>query len=196
MTQQTPIVEQLEVTNASVLFQEYYQRIYRYIFSMVRDAVEAEDLAQETFLRAYRRLDTLRDSNARTSWLFRIATNVCYDRLRQYSRRDPVESETDLDQVDFPEPDAPSLQKVIEQDEMSTCVQGYLNRLSDSYRSVIMLYDMHGLTAPEIARFLGESLATVKIRLHRARKKLRIALQAGCEFGYDESSVLICESKD
>ncbi|HLO18130.1 MAG TPA: sigma factor-like helix-turn-helix DNA-binding protein [Anaerolineales bacterium] len=67
--------------------------------------------------------------------------------------------------------------------------------ISDSYRAVILLYDMHELTAPEIARLLSESLSTVKIRLHRARLKLRAALQAGCDFSYDEGNVLTCESK-
>ena len=93
--------------------------------------------------------DELESENA--SVLYRIATNVCLDRLRQYARRNPMESDTDLDQVDPAEPDTPSLQQTLEQDEMSECVQGYLNRLSDSYRAVILLHDMHELTAPEIA---------------------------------------------
>lgn len=184
------------VVDTSVLFEGDYQRIFRYIMSMIRDTAEAEDLTQETFLRAYRRRDTLRDEVAQTAWLYRIATHVSLDRLRQYARRAPTESDTDLDEVDVPEPDAPSLQQVIERDEMSGCVQGFLNRLADSYRAVILLHDMHDLTASEIARLLGESLDTVKIRLHRARLKLRAALQAGCAFSYDESNVLTCESKD
>jgi RNA polymerase sigma-70 factor (ECF subfamily) len=194
----TPMLQEdkLEAENAAVFFNGDYQRIFRYIMSMVRDTAEAEDLTQETFLRAYRHRDSLRDEGAQTAWLYRIATHVCLDRLRQYARRTPVESGTDIDQVEVAEPDAPSLQKVIEQDEMSACVQGYLNRLPDSYRAVILLHDMHELTAAEIAQLLSASLANVKIRLHRARHKLRIALQAGCDFSYDESSVLTCESKD
>lgn len=188
--------DELEVENASVIFKGDYQRIFRYIMSMVQNTVEAEDLTQETFLRAYRRRDSLRAEGAQTAWLYRIATHVCLDRLRQYARRAPKESEADLDQMDIPEPDAPSLQKTIEQGEMSECVQNYLNRLSDSYRAVILLNDMHELTAPEIAQLLGESLSTVKIRLHRARRKLKIALEAGCAFSYDEQNVLTCESKD
>lgn len=184
-----------EVENATDIFKGDYNRIFRYIMSMVRDASEAEDLTQETFLRAYRGRDSLRNAGAQTAWLYRIATNVCLDRLRQYARRGPRESETDLDQMDVAEPDTPSLQKIIERDEMSTCVQGYLNRLPDSYRAVILLHDMHELSSPEIAQLLGDSLSAVKIRLHRARAKLRSALQAGCEFSYDERSVLTCESK-
>jgi RNA polymerase sigma-70 factor (ECF subfamily) len=192
----TPIKEdEHEVVNAANIFREDYQRIFRYTMSMVRDTAEAEDLTQETFLRAHQRRDSLRDEGARTAWLYRIATHVCLDRLRQYARRSPKESETDLDEVDVAEPDTPSLQQTLERDEMSECVQRYFTRLSDSYRSVILLHDMHELTAPEIAQLLGESLATVKIRLHRARRKLSMALQAGCEFSHDERDVLVCESK-
>ena len=192
----TPMKEdELEVKNAASIFEEDYPRIFRYIMSMVRDTAEAEDLTQETFLRAHQRRDSLRDEAARIAWLYRIATHVCLDRLRQYARRSPKESETDLDEVDVPEPDTPSLQQTLERDEMSECVQRYFNRLSDSYRSVILLHDMHEMTAPEIAQLLGESLATVKIRLHRARRKLSMALQAGCEFSHDERDVLVCESK-
>ena len=185
-----------KVKNASVIFKGDYQRIFRYIMSMVRDTAEAEDLTQDTFLRAYQRRDSLRDEGAQTAWLYRIATHVCLDRLRQYARRNPMESDVDLDQVDLAEPDTPSLQQTLERDEMSECVQRYLNRLSDSYRAVILLHDMHELTAPEIAQLLGESLATIKIRLHRARRKLSVALAAGCEFSHDEQDVLVCESKD
>jgi RNA polymerase sigma-70 factor (ECF subfamily) len=194
---QTPTIKdnEPEVENASVIFKGDYPRIFRYIVSMVQDTREAEDLTQETFLRAYRRRDSLRDEGAQTAWLYRIATHACLDRLRQYARRAPMESEADLDQVEVAEPDTPSLQQTIERDEMSGCVQRYLNRLPDSYRAVILLHDMHDLTASEIARLLGKSLDTVKIRLHRARIKLRAALEAGCAFSYDESNVLTCESK-
>jgi RNA polymerase sigma-70 factor (ECF subfamily) len=198
MEQHPPMAQGTEVgiENASVLFKGDYQRIFRYIMSMVHDTAEAEDLTQETFLRAHQRRDSLRDEGAQTAWLYRIATHVCLDRLRQYARRSPKESETDLDEIDVPEPDTPSLQQTLERDEMSECVQGYLNRLSDSYRAVILLHDMHELTAVEIAELLGESLATIKIRLHRARRKLTLALGAGCDFSHDERDVLVCESKD
>ncbi len=198
MVQLTPKIreDEPEVQNASVLFKGDYQRIFRYILSMVRDTDEAQDLTQEIFLRAYRQRDSLREAGAQTAWLYRIATHVCLDRLRQYARRSPMESDTDLDQVEVAEPDTPSLQQAIEQDEMSACVQRFLNRLSDSYRAVILLYDMHDLSAPEIAQLLGESLANVKIRLHRARLKLKNALAAGCEFSYDERNVLTCETKE
>ena len=185
----------VELEDAWVIFGGDYQRISAYLLGMVKDPMLAEDLAQETFLRAYRRRDSLREQGARTSWLYRIATHVALDRLRQVARRAPLESDTELDQVDVPEPDSPSLQQTVERDEMSGCVQDYLTRLPDPYRAVILLHDMEELTASEIAQLLDVSLATVKIRLHRARQKLRSALQAGCAFSHDERNVLACESK-
>ncbi len=189
-------VSELTKEDVSAFFESDYQRIFRYILSMVNDKPEAEDLTQETFLRAYDHRDSVRDECARTAWLYRIATHVSLDRLRQYVRRNPKESDIDLDQVEVSEPDVPSLQKVIEQDQMSACVQGYLNRLPDNYRSVILLHDMHDMSASDIAQLLGDSLAAVKIHLHRARLKLKTALEAGCAFSYDESNVLTCDSKD
>lgn len=198
MEQQTTLGQGgvLEVERATVIFKEHYSRIFRYLVSMVRDTAEAEDLTQETFLRAYRGRDSLRDEGAQTAWLYTIATNVSLDRLRQYARRAPLESATDPQEVDLAEPDAPSLQKLIERDEMSACVQRYLSDLSDNYRAVILLHDMHGLTSAEIARLLDESLPNVKIRLHRARRKLKIALAGGCAFSRDGDGVLVCEPRE
>ncbi len=65
------------------LFDEYHQRLYRYKFSLLRDPAEAEDATQATLVRAYRRLESLRDWTALTTWLYRIATHACLDRLRQ-----------------------------------------------------------------------------------------------------------------
>jgi RNA polymerase sigma-70 factor (ECF subfamily) len=87
------------------------------------------------------------------------------------------------------------LEQTVERDEMSACVQQYLADLPDDYRAVVFLQDMHGLTGPEIAETLGVSLATVKIRLHRARKRLRAALGDGCTFSRNKDGVLVCEPR-
>jgi RNA polymerase sigma-70 factor (ECF subfamily) len=184
-----------EAPDAPALFETYYDRIYRYVLSLTGDLAEADDLTQETFLRAYRGRDSLHDAGALTTWLYRIATHVCLDRLRQRVRRAPLESEADPDDVDLADPDIPSLQQTVERNEMGACVQQYLEDLPDSYRAAILLHDLHGLTGPEIAETLGVSLATVKIRLHRARRKLQAALEDGCAFSHDERDVLVCEPK-
>ncbi len=143
------------ITDAAALFEAYHPRIYRYVLSLMHDPAEAEDVTSEAFLRAYRQRDSLRDAGATMSWLYRIATNICLDRLRQRTRRAPLESAADPEDLDLSDPDAPSLQKVIEQHEMSACVQQYLVDLPDDYRAVILFHDMHGLTGPEILEILG-----------------------------------------
>jgi RNA polymerase sigma-70 factor (ECF subfamily) len=174
--------------------------IYRYILGIVRDPAEAEDLTQDTLLRAYSKRSSLDDEAKLVSWLYRIATNITYDRFRQASYRhrpQPLETDADagsgLDQL--AEDTEPRLDKAMEQKQMSSCVQDYIAGLPEPYRAVILLHDVQGLTNPEIAEMLDLSLATVKIRLHRARNRLRAALETGCSFESDERGVEICEPK-
>ncbi len=179
------------------LFAAYQGRIRRYILSMVRDPVEAEDLTQDVFLQAHRKLGSLRDPDAVTSWLYQIATHVCYDRFRRSSRQprlEPLEPSGSAGAgsgVD--RGDETSLGRVLERAEMSACVRNFLEDLSDEYRQVILLHDLEGLTNAEIAEMLGASLDAIKIRLHRARRKLQAALATGCDFSHDEHGVFICE---
>jgi RNA polymerase sigma factor, sigma-70 family len=174
---------------------ERYPRIYRYVLSLVGDPPEAEDLTQETFLRAHRQRESLRDPAAAVPWLYSIATRVCLDRLRQRARRKSGESNLDPETASPADP-APTAQLRVEQDEMSICVQSYIGELSDSYQAVLLLHDVHGLTCPQIAELLGDSPGSVKVRLHRARKRLQSALESGCAFSYDERGTFVCESKD
>lgn len=176
--------------------------IRRYVLGLVRDEPEAEDLTQETLLRAYKKLPTLKDPARLLPWLYRIATNVSYDRFRQASyktRPQSLDRTTDgAAEVSAGEPESdagPRLDLAMEQEEMSGCVQRYMAGLSDSYRAVILLHDTQELTNPQIAEMLDISLATVKIRLHRARKKLREALDQACSFSSDDRGALVCEPK-
>jgi len=77
---------------------------------------------------------------------------------------------------------------------MSACVHEYINRLPPTYRAAILLHDAYGLTDQEAADALHISLATAKIRIHRARAMLRSALGSGCRFEVDDRGVLVCES--
>jgi RNA polymerase sigma-70 factor, ECF subfamily len=173
---------------------EHYARISRYVRSVVRDPVEAEDLTQETFLRAYRSRDTLRDPEAALPWLYSVATHVCLDRLRQRARLTPTRSHVDPEAVSPPDPE-PTGGERAEQEEMSECVQAYVGELSDSYRAVLLMHDVNGLTTGEIAQLLGQTVGSVKIRLHRARKQLRAALESGCDFSQDDRGTLVCDPK-
>ena len=179
------------------LFAAYQGRIRRYILSMVRDPVEAEDLTQDVFLQAHRKLGTLRDPDAVTSWLYQIATHVCYDRFRRSSRQprlEPLDSSGSVGTgSEGDREDETSLDRVLERAEMSACVRSFLEDLSDEYRHVILLHDVEGLTNAEIAEMVGASLDAIKIRLHRARRKLQAALATGCDLSHDEHGVFVCE---
>lgn len=186
--------------NSATVFEQYQERIHRYLLRLTRDPVEAEDLTQETFLRAHRQLESVKDPAALGVWLYRIATHLSYDRFRQLSSRGsprPLDPAPDHETADaqWADVDVPRLDHAVEQAEMSACVQAFLEELPNDYRAVISLHDLHGLTGPEIARMLGCSLGAVKIRLHRARQKLKAALEAGCDFSCDERGVFVCERK-
>lgn len=171
---------------------DHYPAIRRYVLSLVHDPAEADDVTQEAFLRAHRNRESLRDPAAALSWLYSIATNVSVDRLRQQARRAPRHSDADPEAVSPPDPE-PSVALRAEQEEMSRCVQGFVGELGDSYRAVLFLHDVNGLSAREIGELLGDTTGNVKIRLHRARKKLRAALESGCEFSTDDHGTLVCE---
>jgi RNA polymerase sigma-70 factor, ECF subfamily len=184
-----PLVEEL--------FRAHQPAIRRYILSMVRDPAQADDLTQDVFLRAHRKQDSLRDPDAALGWLYRIATRICYDRFRQLARqprldpRDPGSS--DAGEAACGPGGETSLDRVVLRSEMSECVQGYLRDLREEYRQVIVLHDLEYLTSTEIAQELGVSVDAVKIRLHRARRRLQTVLEHACDFSRDEEDVFVCE---
>ena len=176
---------------------EYRPRIHRHIRAMTRDAALAEDLTQETYVRALRRLLQLRDPQAALAWLYRIATSVTLDWLR---RKRPelvsLDSAAFIDQeAGRPRRPESLIEAALERDEMSECVQNYLQSLSDDHRVAVLLHDVYGLTNPEIAAIVGCTLATAKIRVHRARERLRAALDEACDFETDARGVLVCNPR-
>ena len=175
------------------VFAQYRAALRRYILSMVRSDAEADDLLQETFVRVLRKLDTLENPAMLSPWLYRIATNVSRDRFRKTSR-DPVQLESDDSDSEAVDGDA-RLADLFERNEMSSCVQEYLHGLPDHYRSAILLHDVEGMTIAEMAQMLDATPGALKIRLHRARARLRQALQEACSFSHDEDGVFVCERK-
>jgi RNA polymerase sigma-70 factor (ECF subfamily) len=181
------------------VFRQYRRPIYNYLLRMTQNQAEAEDLTQETFIRAHGSLPTFRGEASLSTWLYRIATNTSLDHLRRRSTRQartalPLEKmEFDVDQ-DGDTPSSP--EQLATCSEMSACVQEFVQGLPPDHRAVLVLKDLQGLKNREIAEVLDCSLATVKIRLHRARTKLREALDAGCDFSHDERNVFVCEPKE
>ncbi len=176
-------------------FERHRVAVTRYIRYLIRNAADAEDIAQEVFLRAHSNRETLRDAQAMESWLFQIATHASIDRMRQRARAAEREADEPVEELPVANRKQPSALTVIQQSEMSACVQNYIAGLSDAYKAVLLMHDADGLTAVEIAELLKLPLTTVKMRLHRARRQLQAALNDACAFGGDERGVLICEPK-
>jgi RNA polymerase sigma-70 factor, ECF subfamily len=182
--------------DSATVFDHYRDRIYRHVLFMVRDPELARDLTQETFLRAHEELALLQDPGALPVWLYRIATRLCFDAHRASKKRAGRDERAGApDDFEPDQEDGPSLQLVMEQAEMSACVRALLDELPPSYRAVLLLHDLHGMSGPEIASQLQCTLATVKIRLHRARRRLEAALRKACTLGCDGRGVLVCEPK-
>jgi RNA polymerase sigma-70 factor, ECF subfamily len=184
-----------EAMDAGQLFDVYHDRIYRYVLRMVKNPAEAEDLTQDTFLRAYRGHESLRDPQAVRGWLYRIATHACLDRLRQRKLQVSIDTGEGADRVDAVVSKSPSVLEITERKETSACVQRCLDFLPDSYRAVILLHEAHSLTAAEIAELLGVTVTTVKIRLHRARRKLQRIMEYGCAVSKDSRGLPVCQPK-
>ena len=171
---------------------QYYERVRKFILASVKNESVADDLVQETFIRIQENLDSVRDPEKISSWIFRIAYHLCQDHFRLLKKSSSQEEIHDglVTLQESP------VQKELEQGEMSRCVQDKLNLLPESQRSVIILADIMDFSHQEIADILGLTVENVKVRLHRARKKLKAILEKECTFEVDERSVLVCEPVD
>ncbi|MEN6438897.1 MAG: RNA polymerase sigma factor [Syntrophobacter sp.] len=172
------------------IYDQHYDRVRRYILGSVRDEWAADDLTQDTFIRVQQNLKTLQDTSKLTSWIFRIAHNLCLDHFRNQKKTVPIEGALTEAKDLFKEA---MVQKRLEQSEMSACIQDVVRHLPESFRSVIMLFDMAELSHREVAETLGITVENVKVRLHRARKELRRILEQKCTFEVDERNVLVCD---
>jgi len=177
------------------IYDQYYARVRKFILALVKDEWVADDLIQETFLRIQNNLKDLKDPSKLSSWIFRIAYNLCQDHFRQ-SKRSRKEERIDQEGMeDFKETliqKGPDIQKELEQRQMGECVQNQINLLPESMRTVLLLFDIMEFSHQEIADILGSTVKNVKVRLHRARKKLKVILEEKCSFERDERNVLVC----
>jgi RNA polymerase sigma-70 factor (ECF subfamily) len=179
---------------------EHRGPILAYLQRLARDLPLAQELTQETFLRVSRSLGGFRGEAKLTTWLYRIATRVYLDHRRKEAVRsfDPERLPPDLAAAPAPGSSAargPRLpDRLFEDSEMGRCIREFVDGLPPEYRAVIVLHDLQGLSNPEIAQVLDCSVATVKIRVHRAREQLRGVLSQHCELDC-EDGVVRCDRK-
>jgi len=156
----------------SVLVREYQQDIYRLAYRMTRNAEDAKDLAQDAFVQAYRALAAFRGQSRFSTWLYRIAVNLCLNHLRVAGREDPAEVDANLagsraDALD-----------VLLADERDRAVAAAIQTLPPRQRATLVLRVQQGLGHREIAEILDCSESTAKANYFHAVRALQRKLQA------------------
>lgn len=155
----------------------FQHRLYHLCYRMLGNAQEAEDIAQEAFVRAYVNIHTFDQKRKFSTWLFRIATNLCIDRIRKkkpdYYLDAEVPGTEGLDMYSQIAASDMLPEDEVEKMEMQQRVQYEISRLPEKYRSVIILRYMEELSLQEIGDILELPLGTVKTRIHRGREALR-----------------------
>jgi RNA polymerase sigma-70 factor (ECF subfamily) len=182
------------------IFTTFQKPLYNFVLRMARDEKVAEDLTQETFIKVYQNLDKYRGDASLSTWIYKIATNTYLDYFRSADHnKKSITDFIDDDEVAWDSHDNEKIMSIDEQlvkSEMNECLQGFLNDLPEDYRSVVVLHDLQGLKNREIADVLNCTLDTVKIRLHRARKKFRVVLADNCNIYKDSKNRLSCVQKE
>ena len=173
------------------IYREFYPLIHRYLIRCV-GRKEAEDLAQEVFIKAGKSLDAFRSEAQVSTWLYRIATNAAIDRMRQPTfqrENDSIPMEPEL------AGDGHSLENDALRRATNVCIRGVIDSLTENYRVPVILGELQGLSNQQIAEVLGLSLDVVKVRLHRGKARLKQELQNQCQFSHDERNELTCDPK-
>lgn len=172
-----------------LLVLRYQNRVFNLAYRLLGDYEEAKDMAQEAFVRAYRSLKSFREESSFYTWLYRIVTNLCKNKLRSWSRSlkpisldNPVRKEENQVTPTLVDPKLTPAQ-VLERKNLQQEVQKAIAGLPGEYRLVVVLRDMEELPYEKIADIIGCSVGTIKSRLHRGRLLLREKLKDVIEDG-------------
>jgi RNA polymerase sigma-70 factor, ECF subfamily len=176
----------------------FQPKILRYLSRLV-GGHEAEDLTQEVFIKVSQALNNFRGESKLSTWIYKIATNAALDQQRNpaVARKNQINllnipaQEIEIDIEDK----KPSVEKLMIRKEMNQCIRYFIENLPSDYRTVIVLSELEMLKNREIAEILGITPATVKIRLHRAKAKLKNEFETHCNFYRDERNVFSCDLK-
>ena len=176
-----------------VLYERHRSKIYRAALRIVRNQPDAEDAVQRTFQRAFTNLAQFREDSTFSTWVTRVAINEALMLLRQ-RRANVLLLENDSDGTGAVSAlkladKGPTPEQAMAQTELRSAVIQAISKLRHNLRVVVLLHEVHGLTAAEIARRLGLSVGAVKSRTFHARRHLRRQLE--CKFGEGRASFLI-----
>ena len=182
------------------IYREFQPKIRRYLSRMLKDEA-AEDIVQEVFVKISRNLDRFEGRSSFSTWIYRIATNAALDKLRSPSFKRSSEHTTLEDYAETQDRNVwngqaePFVDQEVIRKEMGDCVREFVDRLPPDHRTVLVLSELEGFKNREIADILDISLDNVKVRLHRARARLKKELDGGCSFYHSEQGTLACDRK-
>jgi RNA polymerase sigma-70 factor, ECF subfamily len=155
----------------------FREPLRNYIARRVPNAVDADDVLQDVFLKVHRNLPALENEERLAPWLYRVARNTLIDRYRRAEDHEALEEAGDL-RVEAEERDA--------EQAVAGCLRGMINDLPPEYRDALVLSELEGLPQRVVAERLGLSLSGAKSRVQRGRRLLRKALLACCHFEFDQ----------
>ncbi len=186
------------------VYEEFHKKISRYLERMVGKG-QSEDLTQEVFMKVNKGLQGFKGESSLSTWIYRLATNAALDKLRSRSFREnnknvaiditDEESQKENSSACIDQKSLSAEREAIRK-EMNDCIREFVDRLPGNYRTVIILSELKDLKNQQIAEILGISLEAVKIRLHRARVKLKEEFEIGCTFYNDENNEIACDRKN
>lgn len=155
----------------------YKDKIYHLAYRMLNNAQEAEDVVQDTFLRVYTNLDRYDDTHKFSTWIYRIGTNLCIDRLRKRKGTLSLDAENPEgegidghDMLSSPEP-LPEQQLILS--ETQQVIRDAIDKLPAKYKTIVILRYLHDMSLQEISDVLNMPITTIKTRVHRGREALR-----------------------
>ncbi|PFA68693.1 RNA polymerase sigma factor SigW [Bacillus sp. AFS015802] len=164
------------------LVELYKDKVFQICYRMLGNRHEAEDIAQEAFIRAYVNIETFNQKRKFSTWLFRIATNLCIDRIRKkkpdYFLDAEVAGTEGLTMYSQVAADVQLPEDEVENMELQETIHKEISKLPEKYRSVIVLKYIEELPLQEISEILDLPLGTVKTRVHRGREALRKQLRS------------------
>ncbi len=165
------------------LVSQYKQLVYTTAYRIMGNHEDAEDQAQEAFLKIYRRIHELEDPATLTAWIYRITVNTCLDTLKKQKRRPrayvPLDQENDECDC-MPDTGQPTPEEAVLRREVQRCLEETLSQLDGPGRAVILLCDIEERPYQEIAQILGLGLSAVKMRIHRTRLAFQQLLNRIC----------------
>lgn len=174
------------------LVQALAPALLRYLQRYVGDPALAQDLQQETLIRMMRGLPDFAGRSSVKTWAFAIASRVAADHFRDPAHKLHI---VEVDEaLDVPSPDRQTEAQAIA-DEMNQCVRQVIDSLPESYRAALILRDLEELPVEQVAEISECTVATAKIRIHRARQRLKEALGAQCAFYRDPEGIYRCDRK-